>query len=295
MPFFSPGTKARAVGVRAFIRSKFARLPYMLRINPLPENRRLRDDAKFYAYVVEFWKAAAGRWRVKRKVSRTTLDFLHYINRIDTLLDQPNKNNFVTDLLSYRKDPLASKYISQFVSHVKELPISTREKQKLIKEANLSRKKMAETVQIFESIREPTVHEILRMREGTTGEVGKILFRILNIGHRIPEKEMDSIEKTFVNTFLMMQVVDDVEDYHTDVREKVSNILDAVLTRHPEERSKIPSTEITLSSCRTHAPDAYAELEKIAQYYMGKIPHENRHLKVAQALANLYWKAKERV
>ena len=259
----------------------FARVLFSQRINKIPpriigEKRRRISSSTI---VLEAWKTAALRRKINPKSFLLMESFASYISRVDDLLDKPSAPKVSTHKVQYyKKDALSRQWISGFVSRAREMlnsqQITKSEFNELIRIAGNLRKMAWESLERFESIKQPvSLAEIRKHREETAGQMGAALASILNICERVPLQERKSIEETFANCFMAVQIADDITDAKVDFRENTESIALAVLKNHHSELNAVLNArKLALFAFRKLAPQSSMALMQLANEYIERIP-----------------------
>lgn len=186
-------------------------------------------------FVLEAWKATTQRRKASRESFLAMDAFSDYISRMDDLLDRVIKPSTVTERVQYKKDVEARKIISLFVSKVKALEVTPEEKKQIFKLAGTFRQEAWNALAAFEKNPNPSMNDVIRLKEATTGSMGKVLVAILNAAERIPEKDRPGLEAAFVKSFMATQIADDIFDIKVDKENKIANLALIALQVHPKE------------------------------------------------------------
>ena len=268
-------TKKRRLGVRAHVRAAmvYARLPFVTRKLPKPvfEQKRSRFDAE--AYFLEIWKLASGRKKIENNSFLAMDAFSTYIRKVDDLLDVVGHPDFSTNKLFYKKDPFARKTISGFVRMIKEAKLLPEEKRDIFRATIAYRKKVTAVVERFERAQNPSFDDVRLMREQTTGEMGRVLAKIMNMAEHYRFGKAQQVENSFFNFFMGLQVMDDMADIQEDVQNHTVNLALPILKKYPTELERIlhqPKSGVTVF--RKNCPRAYGELMALGQEYLERLP-----------------------
>lgn len=283
--------KATRIFLRTPIRTILRALP------PLPDEfggkRKVFD---LNVFIFESWLSASGKKSFLAEGYSAMEAFSKYVTRIDDMLDSSGHPQIGNWNRSYKKDRMARKAISIFVGKVSEMRengiITKEQAEKIFKDASDYRKVCRSALMHFESMENPSISEILRVKEETTGNLGSVMVRITSTIEKMPVERERQLAGAFSNSFMATQVADDMLDVADDLKQRVPNIAVAVLKNYPDEFASISGTgSPSINSYKRFAPKSYVEMMKIAQHYVSLIPDEPESMQVLKAIPKLFFKA----
>ena len=271
----------------------FAKTPFAgaKRRLPQPLSGVKRKIFSLNVFIAEAWKAAAMRKKLSVPNFLAMEAGSDYICRMDDILDQAMRPSVVSERSKYKKDIVATKIISRFVSQVKGLPLTRREKQQIFRLAGDFRRKAFASLAKFEKIPNPTKQDIIMIKENTTGGMARVGISILNVCERIPEKQRRELEDAFSNFFMATQIADDIFDVRIDQQNRVPNLALVVLKEHPQElRKTLKRQKITMWWFRRSCPVSHKELMGLCESYISKIPKTTVGLQTLATIPTIFWK-----
>lgn len=216
---------------------------------------------------------------------------MSYINRIDDLLDQLNHPSVVTNRLTYKKDPVARQHVSDFVRGVRISELSNEQKREMYRLAGNFRRTAWNELASFEKKPNPGFDDIIRMKERTTGGMGRLLVSMFNTAEKVPISQRERIEKAFSDAFMATQVPDDIYDVREDYLNRVPNLAIAALRPNPAEFEwAIRQSKMTISQFQRNCPEAYHKLRTLFHEYLSRLPTQNTGERAFQAIPALFWK-----
>lgn len=214
--------------------------------------------------------------------------FVQYISRLDELLDRAQRPD-VKDVRAYQSDPIARAHLSRFVKGVKEAPLTRQQRNELFRLAGNFRRDAWRSLHTFED-QPPTLANILRMKEITSGGDARVLTAMIHVGENIPKARRVKVEESFANLSMGCQIFDDLVDFYDDHRNHVPNIVDAALRLHPDEYQKALARR-TLRPwwLKRHCPHAYAQIQSILKGYLAQMPNGTGTEKAIRAVPRIFW------
>ncbi len=269
----------------------FLRTPLARSFLPKPLSGVKRRPFSLSVFAAESWKVAAERKRLNPKSFLAMEAASEYIFRIDDILDQAEGPDILTERLEYKKDSVARERISQFVSQVKSLPLTKPEREEIFHLVQEFRRSMLSALTEFEKSPKPTTQDIIKMKEGTTGNMGRVGISVLNVCERIPKEKRKELEDAFSNSFMAGQIVDDIVDMELDHKNEVPNIALEVLKEHPIELEKaLKRRKISIRWLRKNCPKSYNQLKNLFESYIHRIPKTTVGLQTLATMPRMLWK-----
>jgi len=246
----------------------------MLRNPPLSGKKRSPFLSK-NALFIELWRTATPHAprRIGKKEFLTIEAFNDYIMVIDDTLDKLGHPDIDKDYLKYKTIPGAKKRISGFVKSVKGLDLTKEEKARMLKAAGEFRRTAFHTLRKFYAGNIHNLDNIIKMKEETSGETGRMTVRLLNITGRVPQEESHRVEDACTAAFMATQIADDIYDLREDMESGTPNIAFGILQSHPQELKHVmamgrPSLKLLKEVC----PQSTKQIMELYNGYLGKIP-----------------------
>lgn len=212
-----------------------------------------------------------------------------YVGRLDDLIDQL-RAPALSNKLHYRSNRIVRKHISDFVHGIKtDSRLSTAQRREIFTLAGNFRRNSWKTLERYEN-KALNLTEMLKMKEATSGEYGKLFSAILNVSARVPESQRAKIEEAFANMAMAVQVYDDLTDFHIDRRQGVPNILMGALQENPRELLLALSRQ-TLRPLwlRKNCPNTYRRIQEILGQYISRLPAETLPEQAFRAFPRVLW------
>jgi hypothetical protein len=254
-----------------------------------------RNAFDLNVFVLESWLSATKRKTFNPESYEAMEAFSKYITRIDDILDTFNHPPITDWNSTYRTDIIARKNISIFVHRVCEMgkkDILTPEQVKnIFNVASDYRRRARTALGRFESLQDPQINEILKVKEETTGGMGAVMIEILSTAESISASQQKILAKAFSDSFMATQIADDMHDIHEDMQKRVPNIAVSVLRKYPNEfDSLVQSGTTTINAYKELAPKSYTELMQIGQDYTLRIPQTPESIRVLEAIPKIFYK-----
>ncbi len=256
----------------------------------LPErlSKTPRKTAGFVVLITHAWR----KWNRSMPRATSVLPaeaFVQYVSRLDELIDQAQRHD-IFDVHAYRMDSAARAHVSRFVKGVKGTPLTPEQKRELFRIAGNFRRSAWKSLHEFEK-QPPTLENVLRMKENTSGADARMLTAMLNVAENVPISARKQLEDAFSNLSMGCQIFDDLIDFHEDRHNRVPNIVGTVLEKYPSEYARASLRPVIRPLwLRRNCPKAYHEIQQIMGHYLSQMPSMTGSQRGIRSVPLLFWK-----
>lgn len=191
---------------------------------------------RFTSLVYEIWRDCAGvsLREAKRAGSyESMLLAMEYIRALDARLDSAKAPNPETHWREYKFDPRALRLLKMNLEDAKE-KVPRERWLALARAANGYRRDCKRAIFELGKKRAPTFSDVFKYKETTNGGMFRVLARLANEVHSMPEPLARRIEDAFHHFSAVVHFSDDLIDLREDNREKVNNMVIALLKQNGE-------------------------------------------------------------